>query len=534
MSLLTEVTDVTDVTIPSLRSLKKSSENLCWRSVTFSFTVEDQLTPEDIKELLPIIQEANEQNGKMLVDARSCVEMARFWGTRFNVSSQCSSDDEFENSLEQIKLLDILPLESFLAEDKSINLFVEQFKSEQSANNIFMERFKATLNTYLQQIRCVEKTFIALDEEEKKKAMKKSLKRKAPSAADDDAAASASDVSSGDDSDDEKEDEKKTYRSGFAPIKAIGVQYFPVATSLKRQLYGNFYTLSFGMKSGRGTKDSKGNVKKKTKYLERSFTETYYFGREERAVSWLCRPDLLKLPEERLALARRFVEITGARKYNGLSNAYNKEMGGTSFSGQGHSFIEANSRTYMLTDGYNKSTAKESRYYTSQYLRRDPKKYQFVSVKPGREIRQLGRTSRLFTPEEVNGMIVFFGLEDVFRMTRKDIYPLIFPWKGDWNLKKNCVFVTDFYQKEMKFREQINLFCAKMHQLHVGKKSLDKLAKFRGLYLCDPKRNAILHKIDFLPSQYFRSLTDYDQKIFFLEEERKQEKKDGKRRGRGK
>jgi hypothetical protein len=335
----------------------------------------------------------------------------------------------------------------------------------------------------------------------------------------------------------------KKWRSGFAPIYAKGEKFLPIVTSLKRQGYREFYCVSLDMREKKKTREEekeeedeakeleKKGIKKEYEpgYLKRSPKKTYFMGRDLSNVKWMNRPDFFLTMDsimERKALIIRFLQITGAREYSGLSNTHNDEMSGPSFSGQGASFIEGNSRSFMLDDGYipyqkGVDGKRICRSYLSQYLRCDPKEYKFTRVD----------TDYKFTEKQIDELIIYYDLQDIFKRRKEDLYPLIYPLKGDWNYKKNAVFVTDYYTspegdpEDDKFRKQVNCWCANMHDVwrNSGEEGQRKIESFRGLILCKGGRQ--VKSIPFILTHdgLFRSWNDYDPK--FLEEVKKEKEK---------
>jgi hypothetical protein len=343
--------------------------------------------------------------------------------------------------------------------------------------------------------------------------------------------------------DDEKMPNGKPWRPGFAPTHWRGWIHLPVVTCLKRNGYGRIYSVSFHVKLKRNVSPKK---HKGATYLRRSFNDTYFLGRRTKFFDWMWNnPELMKNPRKRHALIYHFVKTCECRVYRGMSSCLNAEMSGISWNGGGRSYIEANSRSRILGDGYKPRRAmikgkmkKIKQTYASQFLRRSDKKV---------DIRDPSIDVPAYTPEQISAMIREYGLEQQFATRRTELYKVIFPWKGDWNYKRDYVMVSGYYtgedpdfqeKKKLKpelFREQINLALATMRyrwqeRIAEGKvegaseeiqtRAADakrRLENFKGLYLCDPRNKIAVREIGYIPSHFredgypqFRSFHDFD------------------------
>ncbi len=322
----------------------------------------------------------------------------------------------------------------------------------------------------------------------------------------------------------------KPWRSGFGPIGWRGTMCLPVNTCLRRNLYGDMHSVSFLVKKKQNVTAGKKNS---TIYLPRSFTKTYFLGLKKEYFSWMWEDEAVCAnPRERYALILYFCRTKGCRAYRGMSSCLNAEMTGLSFNGRGHSYIEANSRSKALSDRYvarrepvgDGKKKKVPRAHLSQYLRRSDNKVVFVDPSIG---------SPNYTEEDIQAMIVKYGLQKQFAITRDQLYEVVFPWRGDWNYKRDFVMVTSYYfMKDPKYRTEINLACANMHALwikriserdvdeksrEIAEMSQRKMDSFKGLYLCDPETRKPLEQIPFSHSHFdsngvpgFRTWYDYD------------------------
>lgn len=328
----------------------------------------------------------------------------------------------------------------------------------------------------------------------------------------------------------------KIYRSGYEPINVTGAQNFPIPVSLKRQKYGRFYAVALDMQYSQADQkiemtiaeqeklnetlrakrrrlaDSYAISDEKGKYIYRKFAQVAYLGGNIKSVEWMYDEKLMEFPEEREALILHFIEEKKLRKYPCLARCFNDEMSIYSFNGQGHSYIEGNSRSKMLTDGWRSKAKDGKRYYTRQYLIQDDEKYKFIKIEPGKPMAN-GKIARRVESRELPYLIRKFRLEDVFAMTKKEIYPIIYPYQRDWNHKGKWIIVNRNYIDDPSCREQVNKFSAKLHQEY--SKDPIRCKRIVQLRLVVPKPGTFedMGTLEYIPSEGFRGWGDYDESL---------------------
>lgn len=493
---------------------------------TFTYVCPTQLSKDDdpplvteMQEFLNICEECRNRNIPILETLHIIRNELRKWNDllKTNIYKDDEEEEAADRLLKGIELMTVPSLENF--KDTLESTIVDLIKYQKYTDDIlkFEKKTQESLRSFKSVMQLDLDTLTEAQNvgNSDSKSEVKSRKRKSPS----------EDGHHDDDNGDEDHgDEKKKGKSRPCelPRHVTGVQYLPVVTSLRKQGYGDFYAVSLSMKSDRGKYDAKKNPRK-TKYLDKSFSDSYSLGRNIKSVEWMVDPELLKFPEERRALIEYFLVCVKARKYHGTSQLYNSEFSGVYFYSPSKAYIESNSRSYILNDGFIKTKKKGkekkiARCYLRQFLFAPPAQFKFILVQPGVPMSIAGTESnhddpicRTFSIEEIHDLIEKFKLDDVFQMTKKDVYSVINPRRGDWVIQKNakqetfsCI-VTDYYDKA-KYAEPINnSMIAYMDKWNV---KIDKIL------ICERGSNQKeegklkLHHVN--PTRNFRSLTDYD------------------------
>ena len=298
---------------------------------------------------------------------------------------------------------------------------------------------------------------------------------------------------------DEESINNKKARAGYVPLDFSGCINMPVNTILRRNGYdGGFNVTCFDIK------EPKDDENKKSRKFLRSLTACYWLGLYH--PKWLERENLVDNPQDRSDLAYEWLQRIKAPKYTSLAATYANEFNGGTFISANKSSVEPNHRSFL----------------DNGEMLPKPRRGKRPADEPKNEMDDLRLRNYLVNPNfifkkhvpnrnrDFDRLVAKYKLQDIWALTREDIYGNFFPSSGDYVYRGKTIYVTEKYidKKSAKIRGQVNRYI--LDVLRSGK-------EIKRIVLCPEGANEaegeiVLKEIDVIPVTGIglRSLSDWD------------------------